>query len=231
MNSTKKTARLAGAFYVLTSAIGVLGIIYVPNKLFDYGNAAATATNILGSEMLFRVGIVSELLSAAGFVFVVWALYRLFGGVNKSLASLMAMLILTSIPIMFVSVLCEIAALTVLHGANSMTIFGAAQRNALALLFLQIHGQGYGIAEIFWGLWLVPFGLLVIRSGFLPRILGVLLIIACFGYLADSLTSLLLPSFEDVVGRFTGFLTACELPTMFWLLIMGAKDQPLNEPA
>jgi uncharacterized protein DUF4386 len=201
MNSTKKTARIAGLLYLVNGVTGFFSIIYVPSRLIVSGNAAATANNILASERLFRLGIVSELICAAEFVFLLWVLYRLLGAVNKTHASLMVILGLLQIPIMFVNTLNEIAALSLLRRADFLSVFDQPQRQALAMQFLNLHAEGFGIAGIFWGLWLFPFGILVFRSGFLPRILGVLLIAACFGYLADSLTSLLLPSYEDVVGR------------------------------
>jgi Domain of unknown function (DUF4386) len=229
MNSTKKTARLAGVLYLVNGVTGFFSIIYVPGRLIVSGNAAATANNILASESLFRLGIVSELICAAEFVFLLWVLYRLLGALNKTYASLMVILGLVSIPIMCVNSLNEIAALALLHGADFLSVFDQPQRQALAMHFLNLHGEGFGVAGIFWGLWLFPFGILVIKSGFLPRILGVLLIAACFGYLADSLTSLLLPAYEDVVGRIANIpLTLGEPAIMLWLLIKGAKDQPLD---
>src|ERR1700674_5393407 len=232
MNSTKKAARVAGALYVLNGLTGFFSLQYVPGKLIVSGNAAATANNILAHEMLFRLSIISELFCAAEFIFVVWALYRLLNGVNKTHASLMVILGLVSLPIMFLNVLNDIAALTLLHGADFLSVFDKPQRDALAMLFLRLHGSGIGASELLWGPFFIPFGLLVMRSGFLPRILGVLLIAACFGYLADSLTSLLLPSYGDLVNRFAGILEgAGELSIMFWLLIRGAKDQPLAAPA
>jgi hypothetical protein len=190
------------------------------------------ANKIFASERLFRVGIVSELTCAAEFVFLLWVLYRLLGPVNKTHASLMVILGLLQIPIMFVNALNEIAALALLRGADFLAVFDQPQRQALAMQFLNLHGEGFVVAGIFWGLWLFPFGILVFKSGFLPRILGVLLIAACFGYLADSLTSLLLPSYEDVVGRIANIpLTLGEPAIILWLLIRGAKDQPLGAAA
>ena len=144
----------------------------------------------------------------------------------------MVILGLLQIPIMFVNALNEIAALALLRGANFLSVFDQPQRQALAMQFLNLHEEGFVVAGIFWGLWLFPFGILVYRSCFLPRILGVLLIAACFGYLAQSLTSLLLPSYEDVVYRFAGIvLTPAEPAIILWLLIRGAKDQPLEAAA
>ena len=232
MSSTKKTARTAGLLYLVNGVTGFFSIIYVPSRLIVTGNAAATANNILASERLFRVGIVSELICAAEFVFLLWVLYRLFGAVNKTHASLMVILGLLQIPIMFVNALNEIAALALLRGADYLAVFDQPQRQALAMQFLNLHGEGFVVAGIFWGLWLFPFGILVFKSGFLPRILGVLLIAACFGYLAQSFTSLLLPNYEDVVYRFAGIaLTLAEPAIILWLLIRGAKDQPLETAA
>jgi hypothetical protein len=232
MISTKKTARIAGLLYLVNGVTGFFSIIYVPSRLIVSGNAAATANNILASERLFRFGIVSELICAAEFVFLLWVLYRLLGAVNKTQASLMVILGLLQIPIMFVNTLNEIAALALLRGANFLSVFDQPQRQALAMQFLNLHGEGFVVAGVFWGLWLFPFGILVFKSGFLPRVLGVLLIAACLGYLADSLTSLLLPSYEDFVSRIANIpLTLGEPAIILWLLIRGAKDQPLAAAA
>jgi hypothetical protein len=229
--STRKTARLAGALYVLNGVTGFFSIMYVPSRLIVSGNATVTANNILAHEMLFRLGMTSELFCATEFIFVVWALYRLLNGVNTTHASLMVILGLVPLPIMFLNVMNEVAALTLFRGADFLSVFDKPQRNAMAILFLWLHGSGIGVSELLWGPFFIPFGLLVMRSGFLPRILGVLLIAVCFGYLADSLTTLLLPSYGAVVSRFAMILTAGELPMMLWLLIVGAKDQPLAAPA
>ena len=138
---------------------------------------------------------------------------------------LMVTLILVSIPISLLNVLNEFAALTLIRGADFLSVFAKPQRDALAMLFLQLHNYGFAVVQIFWGLWLVPFGILVFKSRFLPRILGVLLIPACFGYLANSLAAFgMLP---QVVSGVLGQLTICEVPIILWLLVMGRRDQPL----
>ncbi|MBV8672802.1 MAG: DUF4386 domain-containing protein [Acidobacteriaceae bacterium] len=228
MNSTQKAARIAGLLYLVNGVTGFFGIVYVPSRLVVSGNPAATASNILASERLFRLGIVSELICAAEFVFLLWALYRLLGGVDKTHASLMVLLGLVFVPIMFVNTLTEIAALMLLRGADFLSVFGKHQLEAMAMLSLDLHRYGY-VAGSMLGLWLFPLGLLVFRSGFLPRILGVLLIAAGFGYLADSLTPLLVPSYEGIVGRIAGIPLMLGEPAMIlWLLIRGAKDRPLE---
>jgi hypothetical protein len=192
-------------------------------------DAAATASKILNSELVFRLGIVSEVIAFTGFIFVVAALYRLLHGVDQAQASLMAILMLVSIPISLLNVLNEIAALLLFRGADYLSVFTKPQRDSLAMMFLDLHDYGFDVAQVFWGLWLIPFGILVYKSGFLPRILGVLLIIACFGYLAHSLVGFgVLP---NVATRVFGRLTVCELPVIIWLLIRGARDQPLSDSA
>lgn len=229
MNSTKKAARIAGLLYLLASIPGGFCLIYMPSHFIVSGDAAATASKIAASELVFRLGMVSELICFTGFIFVVGALYRLLRGVNRTQAWLMVTLTLVSIPISLLNVLNEIAALTLIRGADFLSVFDKVQRDALAMLFLNLHFQGFVVAQVFWGLWLIPFGLLVYQSGVLPRILGVLLILACFGYLANSFVAFrVLP---HVVSRVLGPLTICELPIILWLLIRGAKDQPLGDAA
>ena len=230
MNSTKKQARFAGLLYLLASIIGCFGLIYVPGKLIVRGDATATANHIRASETLFRLGIATELFGFTMFIFVVLALYRLFKGVNEKHALAMATLLLVSIPISLLNLLNDIAALVIVNGAGFLSMFETRQLDALAYLFVRLHGQGFVVAQIFWGLWLFPFGILVIRSGFIPRVLGFLLFIAGFGNVASSFTSLLLPSYAPITDRFTSVLTAAELPIIFWLLIWGAKPQPVDHP-
>jgi len=231
MNSTRKTARRAGLLYLLMSIPASLSLIYIPSVLVVSGDAAATASKIKASELLFRFGIAGNLLGQTIFVFVGLALYDLFKGVNRRLSLVMLVLVLVSVPISFLNELNQFAALILLSGANFLSAFDPRQLNALLVVFLKLHGNGFLIAEIFWGLWLFPFGALVYKSGFLPRILGVLLVPAGFAYLAVTVTHLLFPSYGDIVSRFATVLQFGELPIIFWLLIMGAKDQPLDAPA
>ncbi len=229
MSSTKKKARVAGILYLLASIIGFFGLIYVPSKLIAPGDATATADHVRASPNLLRFGIASELTSFIIFIFVVLALYRLFKAVNGKHALAMVILLLVSIPISLLNVLNDIAALILVSGADFLSAFEKGQLDVLAYLFLRLHGEGFVVAQIFWGLWLFPFGILVIRSGFIPRVLGVLLFIAGSGYLASSFTSLLLPSYRHLVDQFAMVLTIGELPIIFWLLIWGAKDQSLDK--
>ncbi len=231
MHPTDKAARVAGAVYLLLAVTTAFSLIYIPRTLIVRGNATATANNILAHETLFRLGIVADLISAVIFIFLVLALYRLLNGVNKTHASLMVTLVLVSAAVGFMNVLSNIAALTLFRGADFLAVFEKPQRDALAMLFLGLSGQGIVINEIFWGLWLFPFGVLVFRSGFLPRFLGVWLIINGFAYLPMSFTGLLLPQYEDMVSNIAFPALLGEMAVMLWLVIKGAKVQPLAAPA
>ncbi|MBZ5704915.1 MAG: DUF4386 domain-containing protein [Acidobacteriia bacterium] len=231
MHPTDKAARVAGAVYLSMALTAPFSLIYIPRTLIVRGNATATANNILAHEMLFRLGIVADLISSVIFIVLAIALYRLLSGVNKTHASLMVGLVLVSAAVGFMNVLSNIAALTLFRGGEFLAVFDQPQRDALAMLFLRLHGQGYVINEIFWGLWLLPFGVLVMRSRFLPRILGVWLIINGFAYLAISFTGLLLPPYMDKVYNVVFPVLFGELAIMLWLLIKGAKVQPLAAPA
>jgi Domain of unknown function (DUF4386) len=200
---------------------------YVPGKLIVHGNAAATANNIAASETLFRLGIAGQLVGQAAFIFVALALYDLLKGVDRRHASLMVLLIVVSVPIAFLNEVNSIAALVLVRGADFLSIFEKPQRDALAMLFLNLHHCGLVVAEIFWGLWLFPLGLLVYRSRFLPRFLGVWLIIAGFAWVILSLTGILLPQYQDKVNTFSQPAMFGEIVFMFWLLIKGAKPKPL----
>jgi hypothetical protein len=223
MHPTVRTARLAGLLYVLLGAACLLGILHAPLVLEDI---TAIAREISApSDLRFRVAIVSDLLSNVIGIGLVMLLYRLLAPVGRSLAALMAILLLIAVPISLLISLNDVAARMLLRDdggfASSMA---AADRDALAMLFVRLHVHGVFAVEIFWGLWLFPFGVLVYRSRFLPRTLGVLLVISGCAYTIHSLVSLLVPGphprwywVTTMVGRGVG-----ELPIMLWLLIRGA---------
>jgi hypothetical protein len=206
--------------------------MYVPSKLIVSGNATATADNVRASEGLLRIGIASELIHQVIAIFLVLALYRLFKPVNETQAKQMVILgALVSVPIMFVNVLNDIAALILVSGADFLSVFEKPELDALAYLFLRLHGQGITVASIFWGLWLFPFGMLVIRSGFIPHVFGFLLMIAGVAYLASSFATLVLPRYAELVSQIAFPLEVAEIPIIFWLLIWGAKPRPTDAPA
>ena len=228
---TRNPGRFAGLLYVLMSIPGFFALIYVPSKLIVHGSATATANNIAASETLFRLGIACNLIGQAGFIFVALALYELLKGVNQRHAVVMVTLILVAIPIALLNELNAIAALVLVRGADFLSVVEKPQRDALAMLFLNLHGYGFDVAGIFWGLWLFPLGWLVYRSGFIPRFLGVLVMLNGFTYPANSFTSLLLPQYEHIVSRWMMPFGFGELVFMFWILIMGARPKALAGPA
>jgi hypothetical protein len=227
VNATRQQARYAGFLYLLVAVSAPLGLVYVPSKLIVHGDATATGDKIRAAGWLLRLGIASELVHQIIGVFLVLALYRLFKAVNETHAKLVVILgALVSVPIVFVNVLNEIAALVLLSGAEFLSVFAKPQLDALAYLFLRIHDQGITVVAIFWGLWLFPFGMLAIRSGFIPRIFGVLLTVAGFAYVVSSFTTLVLPRYASMISHIALPLEIAEVPMVFWLLIGGATTRP-----
>ena len=232
MSTLKYQARIAGLLY-LTLMTAPLRLIYIPSHLFVRGNAGATSANIAAHETMFRLGILSDLFTATMGIFLVLALYRLFKGVDESLARVMVILGgLMVTPIYFLNTVNDAAALLFARGADFLSVFDKPQRDALVTVFLRLHHQGVLANEVFWGLWLFPFGLLVYRSRFIPRILGVWLMLNCFAYVAISVTGILWPAYEDTVSTWAFPLMTGELAIMLWLIIVGARErQPLASAA
>ena len=225
MTSINRKARIAGLVYLLCVLVAPYRLIYVPNALFMTGNAAATAANIAAHETLFRLGIFSDLLTGVIQIFLALALYRLFEEVNRRQAVLMVILggVMIS-AIYFFNVINDAAALLLVRGADFLSVFDQGQREALAMLFLRLHGQEVHAAMILWGLWLFPLAMLVLRSGFLPRLLGYWLILNGLAYVAQSFAWALLPQYQDTLSSFAFPLQFGEVAFMLWLLIMGARS-------
>jgi hypothetical protein len=231
MRSTINPGRLAGFLYLLL-IVAVVRLVYIPATLFVSGNATATAGNIAAHETLFRLGILCDLFTGTMAIFVALALYRLFKGVDQRHAVLLVILgSLMVTPIYFLNVLNDAAALVLARGTDFLSVFEKPQRDALAMLFLRLHHQGIVVNEVFWGLWLFPMGILVIRSRFLPRFLGVWLIVNGFAYLILSATGLLWPQYEGTVSNFAFPAQLGELAFMLWLMIKGADPNPSAAPA
>jgi hypothetical protein len=223
MSTLDKAARIAGGLYLSMVVTGPFSLIYVPSKLIVRGNATATAANVMAHETLFRFGIVGDLFGHVIFISLGVALYRLLSDVNKTWARLMIGFVLVSAGVGFLSTLNNIAALILFRGGDFLSVFNRAQLDALGMLFIRLRGQGNMINEVFWGLWLFPFGLLVFRSGFLPRFIGVWLMINCFGWVILSLIALFFPPYYDAALGWAQPVLFGELAIMLWLLIKGAK--------
>ena len=224
INPLKKTARVAGLWYLFLVILGIYGIMYVQSQIIVDGNTTATTNNLLAHQFLFRTGIFSAITGNFIFIFLVLALYRLLKQVNEHQAKLMVILVLVQVPISFLLELFNFTSLMILKGEIMKTL-GPAQKQDFAMLFLTIHSYGMIISEVFWGIWLIPLGQLVYRSGFIPRIIGVLLIIGGIAYIMDSFTYVVFPRFDPFVSRFTLVASAGEILIMLWLLIKGVKVQ------
>jgi hypothetical protein len=231
MSRITNPGRFAGVLYVVTSIFGFFAMGYVPNELIVHGNAAATANNISAFETLFRLGIASQLIGMAGFIFVALALYELLKGVDRRQASLMVILIVVSIPIAFLNEVNSIAALTLVRGADFLSAFERPQREAMAMLFLNLHGRGLVFCELFWGLWLLPLGYLVYKSRFLPRFLGVWLVFAGIAWVILCFTGIVLPRYADKLNTYFQPFILGEIAFMLWLVIKGAKPPQIDAAA
>jgi hypothetical protein len=229
MSSTRNPGRVAGLWYLLLCVIGPLRLIYIPTKLFVHGNAAATANNIAAHEWLFRLGVAADLTGAVILVFLTLAFYRLFKGVDQYLAVLVVIFggVMPAL-IYFVGVVDDFGALTVVRGADFLSVFDKPQRDALAMLFLRLRDHQNTAAEILWGLWLLPLAVLVYRSRFLPRFLGVWLVINGFAYVVLSFTGILLPEYQNKVFIYCQPAFFAEIALMLWLVIKGAKPPALD---
>lgn len=222
MSRVNRDARIAGLFYTLMVVTGPFVLLYVPGKLFVPGNAVETAANIVANPSLFRAYIVVGLISEFTFIATALALYRLLKERGPELAALMVMLVLLEAPISFWGIATQISTLSLLQAPDLFAVFDPVQRDVLATLMLSIEGRGIAVSELFWGLWLVPLALLVYRSGFLPRFLGVWLFLNGLAYLATSLTRIVMPEHVGMVSSVTLPVLLGEAVFALWLLIGGA---------
>ncbi len=232
MSSTRNPGRVAGFWYLLLVVLGPLRLIYIPTKLFATGNAAATVNNIAAHQWLFRFGIVSVLACAVILIFLVLAFYRLFKGVDQNLA-VMVVIFGGVMPAVLdiVGVVSDAAALMVARGAAFLSVFDKPQQDALAMLFFKLGDHQNTAVEVLWGVWLLPLAVLVYRSRFLPRFLGVWLVINGFAYLILSLTGELLPQYQEKVFNFGQPAFFGEIALMLWLVIKGAKPPAMTPTA
>jgi hypothetical protein len=228
MNPTQNPGRVAGLWYLLLVILGPIRLIYIPSKLFVHGNAAATAGNIAAHEKLFRFGIASEPLCAIVLIFLVLAFYRLFEGVDRKLAVLVLLFggVMPGV-IDFFNATTDLGALTAVRGADYLSVFSRAQQDALAMLFLRLSDHSNTAAELLWGMWLFPLGLLVYKSRFLPRFLGAWLILNGFAYVIVCFTGIFAPQYQAKVFNWSFPVLFGEMAFMLWLVVKGAKPPAL----
>lgn len=224
VSSLRKTAKLAGFLYLILVITGVYSIMYLSSQIIVQGDAITTAKNILAKEFLFRTSIINDLLSNTIFVLLVLVLYRMFKQVNEHQAKLMVAFVIVQVPAVFIMEALNITSLMIFKGEILQT-FELNQKQDLAMLFLKINDNGTLTMEMFWGLWLLPFGLLVYKSRFIPIIFGILLVIAGIAYIVDSFVSLLFPTYSTFVNQPTLLLVAIgEISITLWFLIKGVKN-------
>ena len=224
LSSLKKTARLAGFLYLLLIITGVYNIIYLSSKIIVKGDAATVANNILSNELLYRTGIISDFISNFFFLFLALVLYRLLKQVNEHRAKLMLALVIVQIPAAYFMEALNITSIMIFKGEILKT-FELVQRQDLAMLFLKINKYGMMTLELFWGLWLIPLAQLVYKSGFIPRIIGILLMINGIAYIIDSFVYMQLPNYHFFTSRYLLlFIIPGEISITLWLLIKGVKN-------
>jgi Domain of unknown function (DUF4386) len=231
MHPTVKAARIAGAIYLSMIVVVPFAVLYVPGKLIVRDNPAATAENILAHETMFRLSIFGDLIGHVVFICLGIALYRLLSSVNKTWALLMVGLVLVSAAVGFLNTLNELGAILFFRGGDFLAIFDKAQREALGMFFIKLHSQGVFIDEIFWGVWLFPFGWLVYRSKFLPRFIGVWLLIACFAWVALSAIALFSPFYYEAAFKWLQPAFFAEMAFMLYVLIRGANVRAIPAEA
>lgn len=222
MNSIKKTARIAGFFYLVYIVVSVIADLFGHFVLAD---ASTTVNTIIAHESSFRIGIVINLFAQVLFLLAAWALYVLLKPVNKNLALLFLLLNLGGFAIMVYSHLNLVYSLSLLSGADYLKVFQSDQLQVQAMLFINLYKSGSVIAQIPYGVWLLPLGYLVYKSRFLPKILGILLIADFGGQLIFVFQRFLLPNCEVISYPCSAVGFIAEIGLALWLLIKGAKDQ------
>jgi hypothetical protein len=229
MDSTKSLARWAGLLYVLAGSAAPFAYLYVPDVLIVQGDALATADRVRASEGLLRAAIFGELYGATLLVFATLALHELFEKVDSKTSNLMAVMMLVSVPISYVNALNNIAPLVLLESPAIAAVLDPGQVAAQVTLFLRLHAYGLFVGQIFWGLWLFPIGVLVMRSGFIPRWLAYPLFFAGAGYVLNSLGMLVLPPSLRWITGYLQILGVGELPFFtFYLLIWGVRGHAMD---
>jgi len=225
MTPINKTARTAGLLYLILIIGGMISLAYIPSQLIVGGNASKTFENIINSEFLFRLGIVSGIITFLIYILLPLALYKLLHEVNKAYANLMVIFVLVSVPIFFINILNKFSVLTLINKPEYLEKLGKIELQTRVMFHIDSYNNGLEISQIFWGLWLFPFGYLVYKSGFLPKILGILLMAGCFGYLITFFGGFLYSGFnQTLISDIVGYPAPLgEIGICLWLLIMGTN--------
>jgi hypothetical protein len=232
VKSPKRLARIAGLLYLIVGIFGGFAVGYATPKVYAAGNAATTIQNILDNSGLVLLSVIADLLQATVFIFLALALYALLKDVNKNVARAMVTLVAIATAIMCLNEIFQFSALRVAGDGSYATAFGAAGSQALVMLLMDMHHYGFLIAQIFFGLWLVPLGYLAYKSGMFPRALGVVLVAGGVSYLVDMLAAFLFPEIGAAIHGFLAIApTIAEVWTLGYLLVVGVKIVEPAEPA
>ena len=225
MSFVQKTARVAGLLYLVVVVSGFFHLLYVPSRLLVPGDAAATVSHLVAGEGLFRLGILGGFVCYTAFLVLPVALYRLFAPAHPTGALLLLVLAAASVPFSFANMLNKLAILPLLPQVATSSAAEAGMLREHIMQYLQHYQEGNGVAQIFWGLWLLPFGYVVLKSGVLPQALGVLLLAGGVGYLLDFSADLLWPAYPTLgLGRFLTLPAGlAEVGTCLWLLLRGVR--------
>jgi hypothetical protein len=222
MDANNKTARIAGLLYLMTIVTGIFSLIVVPSRIGTHGDVALTVTNIVTNELLFRLGIASGALGYVAFLILPLALYKLLSPVDRNMAVLMVALAVACVPIYFVALANQVDILSLVDGDKYKQLFTPDQLRERVMLLMEAYNNKVFVSEIFWGLWLLPFGYLVFKSDFLPKVLGIFLMLGCFSYLIGYFAQIIfphatIPSFVMLPATFG------EIGICLWLLIVGVR--------
>ena len=227
--SNKKTARIAGLLYLIVVLTGIFSLAYVPKTLITWNDSALTFNKIIASEFLFRAGIYSSVICYTAFLFLPIVLYQLLKPVNEFYAELMIIFALVSVPISFVNLQHKFSILSLISKDEYLKNYSLEQLQSKAMFYLHQYNNGISLVSVFWGLWLLPFGYLIYKSGLLPKILGILLMLGCFGYLINFTGNMLIKNYTELgISKIVSLPASIgEIGTCLWLLIMGAKNKTL----
>lgn len=218
-----KASRVAGFWYLALAVFGGFGIAWADAHFLVAGNAAATAALVRSEDLFFRLGIYSNLIGQACFVMVGLGFYRLFKPVNANQARILAALVIAAVPIAFLNMVFKFGAL-LLVDPSMFAAIPVAEKDALVLWLLEVQKYGTQIASVFWGLWLLPLGVLTWQSGWFPKVLGVLLLVNGAAYVLDSALVMTLPTVHSAAGPvLAALLPIGEIPFLLWVLIRGAR--------
>jgi hypothetical protein len=226
--ANKKIARIAGLFYLTVAITAIVSLMYIPSKLIIWNDASLTFENIKTHQLLLKIGILSDIVLYLSFAFLAITLYKLLETVNKTIALIMMALVLISVAITFANLINKFDVISLINDTGFLQNYTNSQLHHQLMQLLQSHQNGMTIIQIFWGIWLLPFGYLVFKSQFLPKILGLLLMLGCFCYITDFLGNFIFPIDykETIIPRLTGIPPALgEIGMLLWLSIIGVKEK------